>query len=169
MAKAAKKAAAKSASKSASKTTKQKPEKKAPPAKSAKKEAAKKPSAPAKEKPKKAAPVIEVEAEETEEVSAPAPQAEKPAKKEKVPRAERLAKAAADKANADDLKKWSDYKDKFGHEKALPYNMSQAYEGPAPIQHKVLGWGYIVSIQNDRLEVLFESGSKTLISNYKPR
>jgi hypothetical protein len=33
--------------------------------------------------------------------------------------------------------------------------------------HKVLGWGFIISNINDRLDILFETGVKTLISNYK--
>ncbi len=66
-------------------------------------------------------------------------------------------------------KKWSEYHDKFGAQKAPLYDMSKTFEAAAPLQHKVLGWGFVVSVQNDRLEVLFESGSKTLISNYRPR
>ena len=32
---------------------------------------------------------------------------------------------------------------------------------------KVLGWGFILKNDNDRLEVLFETGIRMLISNYK--
>lgn len=66
-------------------------------------------------------------------------------------------------------KKWSEFKDKYGKIQAPVYNMSGSYQAAAPLQHKVLGWGFVISIENDRLEVIFESGSKTLISNYRPR
>jgi len=167
MAKAAKKAASKPTVKAAAKavkaTTKEKPEKKAAPAK----EAVSKKEAPAKKEVKKqAAPV---EAAEAEAIGKTAEAPVEKVKKEKIPKAERMARAAAEKTLSEDLKKWSDFYEKFGSEKAQAYNMSQSYEASTPLQHKVLGWGYIVSIQNDRLEVLFESGAKTLISNYKPR
>lgn len=142
MAKAAKKSAAKPAAKTAAKA---KPEKKAAPKKTAPKKEAK------KEEPK----------EEKSEESAPV--APKVSKKEK------LAKIASDKALSEDLRKWIDLQDKFGSEKAASYNMTATYQANKPIQHKVLGWGYILSVQNDRLEVLFETGTKMLISNYKPR
>jgi hypothetical protein len=35
------------------------------------------------------------------------------------------------------------------------------------LMHKVLGWGFVLSNLNDRLEVLFKDGIKVLISNYK--
>lgn len=89
-------------------------------------------------------------------------------KKEPKPKKEKSAKKiAAEKAIADENKKWADYKEKYGSEKATNYSMSGVFEPHQPLQHKVLGWGYIVSIQNDRLEVLFEQGTKMLISNYK--
>lgn len=49
----------------------------------------------------------------------------------------------------------------------VPYKMSDSYEARTAIMHKVLGWGYVLSTQNDRLEVLFKDGIKILISNYK--
>ncbi len=51
--------------------------------------------------------------------------------------------------------------------KPVPYNMSDTYEPRTPLMHKVLGWGYVLNNQNDRLEVLFKDGIKILISNYK--
>lgn len=83
------------------------------------------------------------------------------AKKEKA-----AAKAASDASES--LKKWSDLKERHAAEKAAPYAMSARFEANTPLQHKVLGWGFILNNNNDRLEVLFESGVKILISNYKP-
>jgi hypothetical protein len=63
--------------------------------------------------------------------------------------------------------KWQDLKKKFGHIEAREYNMREVFEANIPILHKVLGWGFVISVLNDRLEVLFEQGIKNLISNYK--
>jgi len=45
--------------------------------------------------------------------------------------------------------------------------MSDVFEALKPINHKVLGWGFVLTNENNRLEVLFENGIKVLISNYK--
>lgn len=89
------------------------------------------------------------------------------AKAAKVAAAEKAAARVLGEAQAEDVKKWNEYKSKFGGTAAPTYSMSGQFEAQGPLQHKTLGWGYIVSINNDRLEVLFESGRKTLISNYK--
>lgn len=159
MAKAAKKPA-KPAAKSASS---KKPEKKAAPAK---KEAAPKKAAAPKKEAKKPAPVVE-DVETVEESAAKAEVEQVPVPK--ISKKERAAKVALDKLNAEEFKKWSDLKDKYGSEKAAAYSMSGTFEANKPILHKVLGWGYILNVQNDRLEVLFETGPKMLISNYKAR
>lgn len=80
------------------------------------------------------------------------------------------------KKKKDDLKidrtgdleaQWSSLKEKTKAIKPVPYKMTERYEPRGPILHKVLGWGYILTNQNDRLEVLFQEGIKFLISNYK--
>lgn len=63
--------------------------------------------------------------------------------------------------------RWLELKDKHRNIKPLPYKMSEVYQEKTPIEHKVLGWGFVISVVNDRLEVLFRSGIKHLISNYK--
>jgi hypothetical protein len=93
---------------------------------------------------------------------------EKAAKVIKPPKMTKAEKAISVEAS-EDLKKWQEMKEKFGHVKVLNYNLSGQFEAEAPINHKILGWGYVLSNQNDRLEVLFESGKKTLISNYKTK
>jgi hypothetical protein len=128
------------------------------------------------EKPEKA-PVKKIEVK-------PAPKATSKAEPKALQKEQAPTKAAnsateaklakADKVKApegatEDLKKWYDYRNKHGAEKALAYSMSAVFEANKPIEHKVMGWGWIVNIQNDRLEVLFEQGIKYLISNYKPR
>jgi hypothetical protein len=63
--------------------------------------------------------------------------------------------------------KWQSYQNKARSIKTTPYNMKNQYEKSAGIQHKTLGWGYIIDNRNGRLEVLFQDGIKYLISNYK--
>ncbi len=64
--------------------------------------------------------------------------------------------------------KWAQLFNKSKKLAPVDYKMSQKYEAETPILHKVLGWGFILSNQNDRLEVLFQDGVKVLISNYNP-
>lgn len=115
-----------------------------------------------KEKPAKVA------AEKPPKVEKP-PKAEKPAKAEKPPKPEKKSKAvlAAEKALSEENKKWMEFKEKHGNDKPQAYSMSGTFEANRPLVHKVLGWGFVTGVQNDRLEVLFETGAKILISNYK--
>ena len=69
---------------------------------------------------------------------------------------------------SDEKAKWQELNKRYSKEKALNYKMTDTFESLRPIQHKVLGWGFILSNDNNRLEVLFENGIKMLISNYKP-
>ncbi len=167
MAKTVKKSTKAEAKKSSKEKAKPKKAVEAKPEKKAKEPAAKKeksaaPKKEVSEKPakKSAAPKVIVEIEKPAAVV-------KPPAVAKIGKREKAALAAIEKTTADELKKWTDYKQKYGAEKALPYSMSSVYEAGKPLQHKVLGWGYIINVQNDRLEVLFENGPKMLISNYK--
>ena len=69
----------------------------------------------------------------------------------------------AAKANA----RWGELFNKAKKVKAESYSLRGSYVPDSPILHKQLGWGYILSKKNDRLEVLFQDGIKYLISNYK--
>ena len=85
----------------------------------------------------------------------------------KVAKKKRTPKVDADADKPSQLgQKWSSLYRKT-QEQATPYNMRQAYEAKTPIMHKLLGWGYIMTNKNDRLEVLFKDGIRYLISNYK--
>lgn len=151
----------------AKKEAKKAPAKKPVAAKKAAPKPVKEAKAPKAKAEKKAAKPVEVEEESTTEVvETPA---EKPAKAAKPPKEKKMTKAAiaAAKFSSDENKKWNDLREKYVSEKPSTYSMTATFEANRPIQHKVLGWGYIVSVQNDRLEVLFETGTKMLISNYK--
>jgi len=63
--------------------------------------------------------------------------------------------------------KWLNLFEKSRNQEAAEYNMTQSFEAKTAINHKLLGWGYILSNQHDRLEVLFKDGVRFLISNYK--
>lgn len=80
--------------------------------------------------------------------------------------ASQLAKFDRSQMN-EEQSRWYDYARKFGKVPPREYKMTEQFEAQTPIFHKVLGWGYIVSNEFDRLEVVFESGKKMLISNYK--
>ncbi len=47
------------------------------------------------------------------------------------------------------------------------YKMSETFEPRTPIMHKILGWGFILSCENNRIQVLVKEGVKTLITNYQ--
>jgi hypothetical protein len=125
-------------------------------------------------KPKKAAAIPVAEEATDLNVALGEPAAEKPAKAAKV-KAEKAPKVKKPRAKpvldvsagSDHHNKWLELKEKHSKDKATPYAMSATFEAHQPIQHKSLGWGLILSNNNDRLEVLFETGVKILISNYK--
>lgn len=90
---------------------------------------------------------------------------EEPAKVEKV---SKVKPVKVDRGNLNDEKaKWAELFKKYGKDKAATYKMSESYQSLIPLQHKVLGWGFVLTNENDRLEVLFENGIRMLISNYK--
>lgn len=64
-------------------------------------------------------------------------------------------------------KKWNTLFKKSAKIETQPYHMRKVFEEKTGIEHKVLGWGYILSNKNDRLEVLFKDGVRFLISNYQ--
>jgi len=80
----------------------------------------------------------------------------------KAKKEEAAAAAAAQEANS----KWLEMKEKHGKEKASKYSMTGQFQAQSPIEHPKLGWGYILTNNSDRLEVLFQDGVKILISNY---
>lgn len=93
------------------------------------------------------------------------PATEETAKVEKI---SKVKPVKVDRGNlADEKAKWAELNKKYGKDKALAYKMTEKYPSLAPLQHKVLGWGFILTNENDRLEVLFENGIRMLISNYK--
>ncbi len=66
-------------------------------------------------------------------------------------------------------KTWLSLYEKHKTEPLADYKMSGIYEPNTCLVHKVMGWGYILNVQNDRLEVAFKDGVKFLISNYNPK
>lgn len=84
------------------------------------------------------------------------------AKEKKEERAAKAERAAA----SEEERKWTELYEKHKAEKPQSYDMKASFEAAKPLQHKILGWGWIVSNENDRLEVLFRDGKRILISNY---
>lgn len=70
-----------------------------------------------------------------------------------------------DADNADP--EWTQYMNQNKAAKPVPYLMSEDFQPKTIISHKVLGLGYVLKSQNNRIEVSFKEGKKTLITNYK--
>lgn len=103
-------------------------------------------------------------------VAAPkaAPKKAEPQEKVAVEAPKKEKKLKLDKTNlSDDQIKWHELQEKYRSVKAPSYSISGQFEAKSPIQHKIFGWGYILSNEYDRLEVLFEDGKRMLISNRK--
>lgn len=67
----------------------------------------------------------------------------------------------------EDQAKWHELHEKYKAVKPAMYSISAQFEAKTPISHKIFGWGFILSNEYDRLEVLFEDGKRMLISNRK--
>ena len=84
----------------------------------------------------------------------------------KVDKISKVKPVKVDRGNANDEKaKWAELFKKYGKDKAISYKMTDTFPSLIPLQHKLLGWGFVLTNDNDRLEVLFENGIKMLISN----
>ncbi len=70
-------------------------------------------------------------------------------------------------AMSEDEIRWAEFYNKHRTETPPEYNIREQYEAKKPILHKTFGWGYILSNEYDRLEVLFKDGKRMLISNRK--
>ena len=95
----------------------------------------------------------------------------KPAPKTKAEKAIQAAETAEkikiDKNMTEEQAKWAEMYNKYKDVQTTNYDMKATFKAATPLQHKVLGWGWIVSNENDRLEVLFKDGKRMLISNYR--
>jgi len=87
----------------------------------------------------------------------------KKVKKKRMTKAEREAKEEADRLK----EKWNELNALSEGQPAKKYKLSEEFEPNMAIDHPKMGWGYVLSSQNNRIEVLFEEGIKVLISNYK--
>lgn len=168
----AKKAAKKEASAAKTKKAVAKPKAKAPA------KAAKPVVKEVKVKAKAKAPAVKPEKVKKAAKAAPvkAPKLEKAPKIEKTVAAVAEAPVAAKKEKkvkidktglSEDQVKWHELHEKYKALKAPNYSISGQFEAKTPLQHKIFGWGYILSNEYDRLEVLFEDGKRMLISNRK--
>lgn len=97
------------------------------------------------------------------EVIKPKPEL-KTSEKKSVPK---MAKPSVSAEEQKLINKWTQLFEKAKEESPATYNMSHDYAPKSALKHKVLGWGYVLSSNNNRIEVLFEQGIKTLVSNYK--
>lgn len=90
------------------------------------------------------------------------------ARSEAKPKARKISiEISSNEAASSLAAKWTTLYKKAEQIEAKPYNMRGQFEERTAINHKLLGWGFILTNRNDRLEVLFKDGIKYLISNYK--
>jgi len=120
------------------------------------------------EKPKTKAPSKKAEKKVAKAVAPKALSAQKPSAMSKAAKAKNIAKKAPsvvieEGANAD----WAALANKNRDVRPTPYDLSGDYPAKTVLQHKVLGLGFVIKSINNRIEVLFKDGPKTLISNYK--
>lgn len=121
----------------------------------------------AKGKVKAAKETVEVDSEEYTETEESVPAAIPQKAEVEKPKKKTAAQKKKEKLEIDANVKWGDLFEKYKQLKPVNYSMKDVFEANQPIQHKVLGWGWVISSENDRLEVLFKDGKKILISNYK--
>lgn len=87
----------------------------------------------------------------------------KTTKKKRLTKAEREAQEEAQKLH----EKWQELHELSEGQPAKKYKITDSFEANTAIDHVKLGWGYVLTSQNNRLEVLFEDGIKLLVSNYE--
>lgn len=92
-----------------------------------------------------------------------AAEAKKATKKKRLTKAEREAAEEAARLKA----KWQELNALSEGQKVQKYKMTESFEANTAVTHAKLGWGYILTSQNNRIEVLFEDGIKVLVSNYE--
>ena len=62
---------------------------------------------------------------------------------------------------------WQGLHTEYKKIKPTPYNMSKNFATNTVLMHKKFGWGFILSVKDNRLHVLFKEGPKNLISDFK--
>lgn len=87
----------------------------------------------------------------------------KKVKKKRITKAEREATEEAERLRD----KWQELHTLSEGQPAKKYKITDSYESNTSLDHAKLGWGYVLTSANNRLEVLFEDGIKVLISNYE--
>lgn len=122
----------------------------------------------AKPEAKKAAPKASVKAKDSE-VQMETPSTLVAAAEKEAPKKKRMTKKQlADQSERNELtEKWAKLRDIDHDAKPQRYKMSELFEPNTPIEHPTFGWGFILSLNENKLEVLFESGIKMLVSNFK--
>ncbi|CAN5705692.1 hypothetical protein BH10BDE1_BH10BDE1_02700 [soil metagenome] len=126
---------------------------------------------PAKKAPKK--PAVDADGNPI----APATKEKKPrntaglqaaADKRKVAAAEKKAETAARKdaeSKADYVKQYESLKKQIGVAKVVPYGMKLNFIVANAVQHPTFGLGFVTMATNEKIEVAFESGVRSLIHN----
>lgn len=73
------------------------------------------------------------------------------------------AKKAAAAKNADS--NWSDMKEKIGSGSASKYNLKSKFAAQTAIDHATFGLGFVIQAFDNKIDVVFEDGVKSLVHN----
>ena len=71
----------------------------------------------------------------------------------------------AQKLLEENERRWTTFQTQNQEVKAALYKVSGNYQEQTPLQHKSFGWGYILSVKNNRMEVIFKDSIRNLASN----
>lgn len=126
-------------------------------------------SVPQKSPVKKSAPVPQKPpAKKTQKPQAKQKDDKKPVKPKKTTKSKNKKSTEQEAASLskEELALWKDCYNQYKNNKPASYNMKNSYTAQTAINHPTFGWGFIVSVNDNRLEVLFQEGKKKLISNY---
>jgi len=99
-----------------------------------------------------------------------APKAEKPARVVKsraaaTPKAAKEARSTRSKAAVLEQEQWLAASRDADPTRAVPYSMDGAYKVNSWVSHPMFGFGLVVSVVPNKVEILFQDGKKLLRSN----
>ena len=66
---------------------------------------------------------------------------------------------------ADSAALWTNLKTQIGVDKLLPYNMKGRFSLANAINHPKFGIGFVTSASNEKIEVAFQEGERSLVHN----
>jgi len=72
---------------------------------------------------------------------------------------------ASKKAVVDSVAIWNELKTQIGTDKIVPYNMKARFALANAINHPEFGIGFVTNATNEKIDVAFEEGGRSLVHN----